>query len=103
MSVEVLAISGLVVAVLGALSQFVKKSNLKHCNFCGFDSDCRDEDKMTNIQIKELNEKIERNEKKISKNKTKLDVLKKKRRLSNAPETPDSLVSETSFDVITEI
>ena len=103
MSVEVLAISGLVVAVLGALSQFVKKSNLKHCNFCGCDSDCRDEDKMTNIQIKELNEKIERNEKKITKNKTKLDVLKKKRRLSNAPETPVSLVSETSFEVITEI
>jgi hypothetical protein len=104
MSVELIAISAFVVAILGGLSQCIKKSNLKKCHICCIDSDCRDQEKINDIQMKELTEKIEKNEKKISKNKTKLDVLKNKRRLSNIPETPDSLISETNFEeVITEI
>lgn len=104
MSVELIAISAFVVAILGGLSQCIKKSNLKKCHICCIDSDCRDQEKINDIQMKELTEKIEKNEKKICKNKSKLEVLRHKRRLSNIPETPDSLVSETSFEeVITEI
>ena len=91
MSIEIVAISGFVVAILGALSQFIKKSNLKHCNCGCINSDCVDEDKNLDKQMKELNEKIEKNNKKINKNRTKLDVLKHKRRLSSVPKTPDSL------------
>lgn len=104
MSVELIAISAFVVAILGGVSQCIKKSNLKKCHICCIDSDCRDQEKINDIQMKELNAKIEKNEKKICKNKTKLDVLKQKRRLSNIPETPDSLDSINSFEVvITEI
>ena len=103
MSVELIAISAFIVAILGGVSQCVKKSNLKKCHICCIDSDCRDQEKITDIQMKELTEKIDKNEKKISKNKIKLDVLKKKRRLSNIPETPDSLESINSFEEVTEI
>ena len=104
MTVELIAISAFVVAILGGVSQCVKKSNLKKCHICCIDSDCRDQEKINDIQMKELTEKIEKNKKKICKNKTKLDVLKQKRRLSNIPETPDSLESINSFEeVITEI
>jgi len=101
MSVELIAISAFVVAILGGLSQCIKKSNLKKCHICCIDSDCRDQD--TDIQMKELNEKIERNEKKIAKNKTKLDILKNKKRLTSIPETPDSLESINKFEEVTEI
>jgi len=101
MSIEILAISGFVVAILGALSQFIKKSNLKHCNCGCINSDCVDENKNIDKQMQELNDKIEKNNKKINKNRTKLDVLKHKRRLSNIPETPDSIISINSFEEIT--
>jgi len=105
MTVELIAISGFVVAILGALATCIQKVGLKKCQACWcFDSDCRDQDKMTDIQMKELNDKIDKNEKKISKNKSKLEVLKHKRSVSNIPETPDSLKSINSFEeVITEI
>lgn len=104
MSVELIAISGFVVAILGGLAQFVNKSNLKQCKMCCIDSDCRDEDKTNDLKIKELNERIEKNENKINKNKSKLEVLKNKKRLSNVPATPDSALSEISaFEKETEI
>jgi len=116
MSVELIAISAFIVAILAGLSQCIKKSNLKHCNVCGFDSDCRDENKNLEIQMKELNDKIEKNEKKINKNRGKLDILKNKKRLSNIADnnsdtssplptpTPDSTLSTISFeDIVTEI
>jgi uncharacterized coiled-coil protein SlyX len=103
MSVELIAISAFVVAILGGLSQCIQKINLKKCHVCCIDSDCRDQEKITDIQIKELSEKIEKNQKKICKNKNKLDSLKNKRRLSNIPETPDSLESINSFEEVTEI
>jgi len=78
MSIELIAISGFIVAILGGLSQCISKSNLKHCNCGCINSDCVDENKSLDKQMQELNEKIERNEKKINKNKGKLDVLKKK-------------------------
>jgi len=99
MSIEILAISGFVVAILGALSQFIKKSNLKHCNCFCLDSDCRDENINLDKQMKELNEKIERNNNKINKNKNKLDLLKNKKRLSNIPETPDSITSFEELEI----
>ena len=102
MSIELIAISSFVVAILGGIAQCAKKSNLKRCQMCCIDSDCRDENKATDLKMKELNEKIEKNEKKINKNKTKLEKLKTKRILSNLPETPDSALSEISMD-ITEI
>ena len=105
MSVELIAISGFVVAILGALAQFVNKSNLKQCKMCCIDSDCRDEDKATDLKIKEINERIEKNEAKITKNKTKLEE-KKKKRMSNVPATPvsgASLSEISAFEKETEI
>lgn len=101
MSIELIAISSFVVAILGALGHFTKKSNLKSCRMCCIDSDCRDEDKATDLKMKELNEKIERNEKKIHKNKVKLEDIKTKKRLSigvasSVPETPVTPVSQLS-------
>ena len=96
MSVELIAISSFVVAILGGIAHCINKSNLKQCKMCCIDSDCRDADKATDFKIKELNEKIERNEKKISKNRNKLEDLKTKKRLSNAPVTPVSGTSENS-------
>jgi len=109
MSVELIAISSFVVAILGGVAHCANKSNLKQCKMCCIDSDCRDEDKATDLKMKELNEKIERNEHKIIKNKTKLEALKTKKRLSigvasSVPETPDSALSEISaFEKETEI
>jgi len=107
MAVELIAISSFVVAILGALGHCAKKSNLKSCKMCCIDSDCRDENKATDLKMKELNEKIERNEKKIIKNKTKLEEIKTKKRLSNIPDTPvsgASALSEIScFEKETEI
>jgi len=106
MSVELIAISSFVVAVLGALGHFANKSNLKSCKMCCIDSDCRDEDKATDEKMKELNERIERNEAKITKNKSKLEALKQKKRMSNIPDTPvsGSSLSEIShFEKETEI
>ena len=103
MSVELIAISSFVVAILGGIAHCVNKSNLKQCKFCCVDSDCRDGDKATDLKMKELNERIERNEAKITKNKSKLEALKQKR-LSNVPATPDSALSEISnFEKETEI
>lgn len=107
MSVELIAISSFVVAILGGIAHCANKSNLKQCKMCCIDSDCRDECKATELKMKELNEKIERNEKKIVKNKTKLEDLKMKKRLSigvasNAPITPTSgSSSEISLSPIT--
>ena len=103
MSVELIAISSFVVAILGALGHFANKSNLKSCTICCMNSDCRDQDKATDEKVRELNERIERNEAKIIKNKTKLEEIKKKR-MSNIPATPDSALSEIShFEKETEI
>ena len=104
MSVELIAISSFVVAILGGVAHCANKSNMKRCKMCCIDSDCRDENKANDLKMKELNEKIERNEKKITKNKTKLEEIKIKKRLSNVPETPDSALSEISvFEQVTEI
>ena len=104
MSIELIAISSFVVAILGGLGHFANKSNLKSCRMCCIDSDCRDEDKATDEKMKELNERIERNEAKITKNKSKLEALKQKKRMSNIPDTPDSALSEISnFEKETEI
>jgi len=101
MSIELIAISAFIVAILGGLSQCINKSNLKHCNCGCINSDCVDQDKNIDNKMKELNDKIEKNNKKINKNRTKLDVLKHKRRLSNIPETPDSVISINSFEELT--
>jgi len=100
MSIELIAISSFVVAILGGLGHFANKSNLKSCKMCCIDSDCRDEDKAIDLKMKELNEKIERNEKKIIKNKSKLEEIKTKKRLSNIPDTP---VSEASVESLSQI
>ena len=100
MSIELFAISSFVVAMLAGLAQFAKKSNLKQCRMCCIDSDCRNEDKATNLKMKELNDKIMKNEKKIVKNKTKLEEIKNKRRLSNVPDTPVSGASENSLSEV---
>ncbi len=91
MSVELIAISSFVIALLGGLGHFIKKTKLKQCKICCINSDCRDEDKVMELKIKRINEIIERNENKINKHKTKLEVLKYKKELSsNSPKTPSS-------------
>jgi len=105
MSVELIAISSFVVAILGGIAHCVNKSNLKQCKFCCVDSDCRDGDKATDLKMKELNERIEKNEAKIIKNKSKLEALKQKR-MSNVPATPvsgASLSEISEFEKETEI
>lgn len=89
MSVELIAISSFIIALLGGLGHFIKKTKLKQCKICCINSDCRDEDKVIELKIKELNKRIERNEKKVDKSKNKLEVLKYKKELSS-PKTPSS-------------
>ena len=89
MSVELIAISSFVIALLGGLAHFIRQTKLKECRICCIDSDCRDEDKAMELKIKHINELIERNEKKVDKHKTKLEVLRYKKELSS-PKTPSS-------------
>ena len=81
MSVELIAISSFVLAILGGLAHFIKSSNLKHLKICGCcQSDCIDEDKNT---LK----RIESNQAKIDKLIGKVNKLKSKRGDSE-PTTP---------------
>ena len=81
MSVELIAISSFVIAILGGLGHFIRKSNLKHMNCCNLcKSDCVDEDKNT---LK----RIESNQAKIDKLTGKVNKLKIKRGDSE-PTTP---------------
>jgi len=91
MSVELIAISSFVVAILGALGHFANKSNLKSCKMCCIDSDCRDEDKSTDTKIKQNQERIDKLIKKMNE-------LQKKKRMSNIAESPtiSTSISEIS-------
>ena len=81
MSVELIAISSFVIAILGGLGHFIRKSNLKHMNCCNLcKSDCVDDDKNT---LK----RIESNQAKIDKLIGKVNKLKIKRGDSE-PTTP---------------
>ena len=81
MSVELIAISSFVIAILGGMAHFIRKSNLKHLKICGCcDSDCTDQDKNT---LK----RIESNQAKIDKLIGKVNKLKIKRGDSE-PTTP---------------
>lgn len=46
MGVEVYAITGFVVAILGALGHFIQKAHFKKCKTCCCESDCRDNIKL---------------------------------------------------------
>jgi hypothetical protein len=88
MSVELIAISSFVIAILSAFGHFISKTNLKHLKMCGCcDSDCRDADANTE-------KKIEFNQRKIDSLFKKVDKLKAKRELSE-PTTPSDDVIET--------
>lgn len=91
MSIELIAISSFVVAILGGLGHFANKSNLKSCKMCCIDSDCRDEDKATDTKIKQNQERIDKLIKKMSE-------LQKKKRMSNIAESPtiSTSISEIS-------
>tara|TARA_R110000772_G_scaffold56037_10_gene127763 strand:+ start:99 stop:398 length:300 start_codon:yes stop_codon:yes gene_type:complete len=91
MSIELIAISSFVVAILGGLGHFVNKSNLKSCKMCCIDSDCRDEDKSTDTKIKQNQERIDKLIKKMNE-------LQKKKRMSNIAESPtiSTSISEIS-------
>ena len=91
MSVELIAISSFVVAILGALGHFANKSNLKSCKMCCIDSDCRDENKATDTKIKQNQERIDKLIKKMSE-------LQKKKKMSNIAESPtiSTSISEIS-------
>ena len=91
MSIELIAISSFVVAILGGLAHFANKSNLKSCKMCCIDSDCRDENKTTDTKIKQNQERIDKLIKKMSE-------LQKKKRMSNIAESPtiSTSISEIS-------
>jgi len=91
MSIELIAISSFVVAILGGLGHFANKSNLKSCKMCCIDSDCRDENKATDTKIKQNQERIDKLIKKMSE-------LQKKKRMSNIAESPtiSTSISEIS-------
>ena len=81
MSVELIAISSFVLAILGGLAHFIKSSNLKHLKICGCcQSDCTDQDKNT---LK----RIESNQAKIDKLIGKVNKLKSKR-VDSEPSSP---------------
>jgi len=44
--IEVVAISGLIVAVIGAVGHFVKESNMKKIKCCCAESDCMEKNKL---------------------------------------------------------
>lgn len=82
MSVELIAISSFIIAILGGLGHFIRKSNLKHLKICGCcQSDCTDQDKNTLKKIESNQAKIDKLTKKVSK-------LKIKRGDSSEPTTP---------------
>ena len=101
--VELIAISGFIVAILSGISQCIKKSNLNKFKLCCCYSECIDKDINMEAKMKQLTEKIEKNEKKIHKNKTKLDVLKNKKRESIIPDIELITDSINNFEEITEI
>ena len=87
MSVEVIAISGFIVAVIGALTTCIQKVGLKKCHTCCMDSDCRDNDNNKfEKQLGKLEEKIEKNKGKINK--------MKEKRCNSEPITPVSISEE---------
>ena len=92
--VEIISISAIAISVITAIATALKDVNLKHCNCFCIDSDCRNEDKNLDKQMKELNIKID-------KNKKKLEHLNSRKRLSGIPETPTESIN--SLELITEI
>lgn len=92
--VEIISISAIAISVITAIATALKDVNLKHCNCFCIDSDCRNEDKNLDKQMKELNIKID-------KNKKKLEHLNSRKRLSSIPETPTESIN--SLELITEI
>jgi len=82
MSVELIAISSFVIAILGGLGHFIRKSNLKHMKICGCcQSDCQQNDDQNTLK------RIESNQAKIDKLIGKVNKLKSKRSESE-PTTP---------------
>ena len=41
MPVDTIAITALIIAILGSLSRFINDSHIKKCHMCCIDSDCR--------------------------------------------------------------
>jgi len=86
MSVEVIAISAFIVAVIGALATCIQKIGLKKCHACCIDSDCIDNENKFEKQLGKLEEKIEKNKGKINK--------MKEKRCNSEPITPVSISEE---------
>lgn len=80
MSLEVVAISALCVAVLGAIATCVSKIGMKKCHAGCIESDCMEQ---TNI---DMEKELCRLHEKIEKNKAKIQTIKDKRR--SEPTTP---------------
>jgi hypothetical protein len=82
MSVELIAISSFVLAILGGLAHFIKSSNLKHLKICGCcQSECQQNEDQNTLK------RIESNQAKIDKLIGKVNKLKSKRSESE-PTTP---------------
>jgi len=90
MSVELIAISSFVIAILGAFGHFIKKSNLKHLKICGCcDSDCRDADANTDKKIEANQKKIDSLVKKITKMKARRESTSEIETEPTTPSSPD--------------
>lgn len=88
MAVDIISISALVVAILGAGGHFFKEINLNHCSCFCIDSNCTE---------KQLEKEIINLDEKISKHKVKLEKIKQSK---TPPHTPLDNISRLS---VTEI
>lgn len=88
MAVDIISITALVVAIIGALGHFSKEIHLNHCSCFCIDSNCTE---------KQLEKEIINLDEKISKHKVKLEKIKQSK---TPPSTPLDNISRLS---ITEI
>lgn len=80
MSIEVVAISALIVSILGAVATCISKIGLKKCHAGCIESDCRDSD---------MEKELCRLQESIEKKKAKIESIKSKR--GSEPTTPTIL------------
>jgi len=92
MSIEVIAVSGLVVAVLGAIATCVNKIGMKKCHAGCIDSDCMETNNL------DMEKELKRLQEKIDKNKVKIETLKKKRK--SEPTTPNLEIITNSLETM---
>jgi hypothetical protein len=103
MAVETVAITALVVAVVGALGTFIAKVHLNKCNFFGncIASDCvKSEEVKLHDHAKKVVKKQEKNDEKIDEILRVIDSYKKSRPPHTTPSSPPT---PTSAEFVAEV